>query len=143
MTWRASSAWFYTPDAEEGGDAGSDDAGWEMEDLELPLDMDIPMSPGGGGGEGVSSEVFIAPTVGVPAARRWTQKSAVPGEHAAAGRAIHLITCRCSRRHPPHSVCSPNHRPHRVCSPFHLPRGVPVLVTSSTTYGMLAASFAA
>mmetsp|Transcript_6188 Transcript_6188/g.15793 ORF Transcript_6188/g.15793 Transcript_6188/m.15793 type:complete len:347 (+) Transcript_6188:137-1177(+) len=56
-----------------------------MEDLELPPDMgmDGPLSPGAGGGD--SSEVFIAPTAGVPAARRWTQKSAVPGEHAAAG----------------------------------------------------------
>ena len=31
------------------------------------------------------SEVFVAPTAGVPVARRWTQKSAIPGEHAAAG----------------------------------------------------------
>ena len=71
------------PEDREPGDEDDDDAGWEMEDLELPADMDVgPMSPGAGGG---ASEVFIAPTAGVPASRRWTQKSAVPGEHAAAG----------------------------------------------------------
>lgn len=69
------------PEKEEGGDDDDDDAGWEMEDLELPADMDVPMSPGAN----ANSEVFIAPTAGVPASRRWTQKSAIPGEHAAAG----------------------------------------------------------
>ena len=71
------------PEDREPGDEDDEDAGWEMEDLELPPDMDVgPMSPGA---DGASSEVFIAPTAGVPASRRWTQKSAVPGEHAAAG----------------------------------------------------------
>jgi|AntAceMinimDraft_5_1070358.scaffolds.fasta_scaffold17953_2 coatomer protein complex subunit alpha (xenin) len=71
------------PEDREEGEEGDEDAGWEMEDLELPPDMDTgPLSPGGGDG---FSETFIAPTAGVPASRRWTQKSAVPGEHAAAG----------------------------------------------------------
>jgi len=71
--------------APEPGEEGEEDedAGWEMEDLELPPDMgDAGLeSPGARG----SDEVFIAPTAGVPVARRWTQKSAVAGEHAAAG----------------------------------------------------------
>lgn len=71
------------PEDREPGEEDDEDAGWEMEDLELPPDMDAgPLSPGA---DGAASEVFIAPTAGVPPSRRWTQKSAVPGEHAAAG----------------------------------------------------------
>ena len=66
----------------DGEDDGSD-AGWDMEDLELPADL----GAGGGDADGgdVVGEVFVAPTAGIPVARRWTQKSAIPGEHAAAG----------------------------------------------------------
>ena len=68
-------------EAGEGSDDGSD-AGWDMEDLELP-----PAAEGADGDamDDAVSEVFVAPTAGVPAARKWTQKSSVPGEHAAAG----------------------------------------------------------
>jgi len=37
------------------------------------------------GAETFHSDVFIAPTAGVPPSRRWTEKSAVAGEHVAAG----------------------------------------------------------
>jgi coatomer protein complex subunit alpha (xenin) len=72
------------PDAKEdgGSDADGSDAGWDVEDLELPPDA------GGGGGErfdDVLGDVFVAPPQGVPACRKWTQKTSVPGEHAAAG----------------------------------------------------------
>lgn len=63
-----------------GTDNGSD-AGWDMEDLDLPADQlggDDQM-------DDTISEVFVAPTPGVPASRKWTQKSNIPGEHAAAG----------------------------------------------------------
>ena len=68
-------------EAGEGSDDGSD-AGWDLEDLELP-----PAAEGADGDamDDAVSEVFVAPTAGVPAARKWTQKSSVPGEHAAAG----------------------------------------------------------
>jgi coatomer protein complex subunit alpha (xenin) len=66
----------------EGGDGSDSDAGWDMEDLDLPPDV-------GGGDDDAGlvgpSEVFVAPTAGIPPSRRWTEKSAVPGEHAAAG----------------------------------------------------------
>ena len=65
----------------DGEDDGSD-AGWDMEDLELPADLGAGADDGADAGV---SEVFVAPTAGVPVARRWTQKSAIPGEHAAAG----------------------------------------------------------
>ena len=72
------------PEAQESGEDADDgsDAGWDMEDLELP-----PAAEGGGDGsmEDAASEVFVAPVPGVPAARKWTQKSSIPGEHAAAG----------------------------------------------------------
>ena len=58
-------------EAGEGSDDGSD-AGWDMEDLELP-----PAAEGADGDamDDAVSEVFVAPTAGVPAARKWTQKS--------------------------------------------------------------------
>ena len=64
----------------DGEDDGSD-AGWDMDmDLELP-----PAAEGEDGMMDARSEVFVAPTPGVPAARKWTRKSSIPGEHAAAG----------------------------------------------------------
>ena len=72
------------PEEKEAGSDADDgsDAGWDMEDLELP-----PAAEGGfeNAMDDAVSEVFVAPTAGVPAARKWTQKSSVPGEHAAAG----------------------------------------------------------
>ena len=71
------------PEEKEAGSDADDgsDAGWDMEDLELP-----PAAEGADDGmDDAVSEVFVAPTAGVPAARKWTQKSSIPGEHAAAG----------------------------------------------------------
>ena len=71
------------PEEKETGSDADDgsDAGWDMEDLELP-----PTNEGADDGmDDAVSEVFVAPTAGVPAARKWTQKSSIPGEHAAAG----------------------------------------------------------
>jgi coatomer subunit alpha len=59
----------------EGGDGSDSDAGWDMEDLDLPPDVG-----GGDDDDGIvgPSEVFVAPTAGIPPSRRWTEKSAVP-----------------------------------------------------------------
>jgi|TARA_B110000238_G_scaffold67658_1_gene74157 coatomer protein complex subunit alpha (xenin) len=74
-------------DAQEKGSVGDDDgsdAGWDMEDLELPAGMS-EMDGGDANDELQMDEVFVAPAPGVPASRKWTMKSSVPGEHAAAG----------------------------------------------------------
>lgn len=63
----------------EGGDDDDEDGGWEMEDLELP---DVPAAQEQQAGE---ASFFVAPSPGVPASQKWTQKSALAAEHAAAG----------------------------------------------------------
>jgi coatomer protein complex subunit alpha (xenin) len=63
----------------EGGEGGDEDGGWEMEDLELPADAGASAAAADDGG------VFVAPAPGAPAANKWTQRSSLAGEHAAAG----------------------------------------------------------
>lgn len=70
-------------DGEEGeaGAGGEEDGGWEMEDLELPADAGA-----GASDESASSGgVFVAPAPGQPGSHKWTARSSLAGEHAAAG----------------------------------------------------------
>mmetsp|Transcript_1815 Transcript_1815/g.6642 ORF Transcript_1815/g.6642 Transcript_1815/m.6642 type:complete len:1252 (+) Transcript_1815:70-3825(+) len=70
------------PDGDGMGGEGDDDedgeGGWEMEDLELPPEIE-------GGLPDAGMEGFVAPTSGPPPAQRWTQRSSLAGEHVAAG----------------------------------------------------------
>lgn len=61
------------------GDGDDDeDGGWDMEDLELPPDSELDTQQ-------ATSSFFVAPTPGVPVSQRWSQKSGLAGEQAAAG----------------------------------------------------------
>ena len=78
-------------DGEGGGDeADGEDGGWDMEELELP--SDVGNTPVGGwddgdaaGGADAAAGPFVAPAPGQPASSRWVTRSALAGEHAAAG----------------------------------------------------------
>ncbi|KAH7294458.1 hypothetical protein KP509_27G001800 [Ceratopteris richardii] len=61
----------------KGGD--EEDGGWEMEELELPVDLSAT--------EAVSSTActFVTPSLGVPLSQKWTNVSSLAGEHVAAG----------------------------------------------------------
>lgn len=63
----------------KGGD--DEEGGWEMEDLELPSDVGVTDSMA----TVSQSFLFVAPSPGVPVNQIWIQRSALPGEHAAAG----------------------------------------------------------
>ncbi|KAE9621134.1 putative coatomer, alpha subunit protein [Lupinus albus] len=58
----------------------NEEGGWEMEDLELPPEVDTPK---------VSiiscSSVLIPPTPGIPVSQIWIQRSSLAADHAAAG----------------------------------------------------------
>ncbi|KAM7514102.1 hypothetical protein LguiA_003685 [Lonicera macranthoides] len=58
----------------------NEEGGWDLEDLELPPDMDTPKTSAN-----ARSSVFIAPTAGMPVSQIWVQKSTLAAEHAAAG----------------------------------------------------------
>ncbi|KAJ8762252.1 hypothetical protein K2173_007408 [Erythroxylum novogranatense] len=58
----------------------NDDGGWEVEDLDLPPDVDTPKTVGNS-----RSSVFVTPTPGMPVSQIWIQKSSLAGEHVAAG----------------------------------------------------------
>jgi coatomer protein complex subunit alpha (xenin) len=77
--------------ADAGGDDenenGDDDAGWEMEDLELP-DVGRGGAAGGASASASSSKAFVAPSPGVPVDARWLKAasgSKLAAEHVAAG----------------------------------------------------------
>ncbi|KAF8410525.1 hypothetical protein HHK36_003056 [Tetracentron sinense] len=57
-----------------------DEGGWDLEDLELPPEVDTPKAS-----IGARSSVFIAPTPGMPVSQIWIQRSSLAAEHAAAG----------------------------------------------------------
>eukprot|EP00241_Pyramimonas_parkeae_P000140 CAMPEP_0114250424 /NCGR_PEP_ID=MMETSP0058-20121206/14690_1 /TAXON_ID=36894 /ORGANISM="Pyramimonas parkeae, CCMP726" /LENGTH=1223 /DNA_ID=CAMNT_0001364079 /DNA_START=173 /DNA_END=3845 /DNA_ORIENTATION=- len=61
------------------GDDDDEEGGWEMEDLELPPDVEGDARAGG------EVSYFVAPSVGVPIAQTWGHKSALAGQQAAAG----------------------------------------------------------
>ncbi|WOL07591.1 coatomer subunit alpha-1-like [Canna indica] len=58
----------------------NDEGGWDLEDLELPPDVDTPKASGN-----ARSSLFVAPTPGMPVSQIWIHKSSLAGEHAAAG----------------------------------------------------------
>lgn len=65
-------------------DAEDENDGWGMDDLELPAEL-MGGDAAAGDISGFDSDVFVAPTPGVPPSQRWTEKSAVAGDHVAAG----------------------------------------------------------
>lgn len=69
---------------EEGAGDGDEDGGWEMEDLELPPEA-LGAGAGAGGDDAADLSVFVGTTPGVPGSAKWTQRSSLAGEHAAAG----------------------------------------------------------
>lgn len=56
----------------------NEDGGWDLEDLDLPPEVDTPKTS-------VNSRVFVAPTPGIAVSQIWTQRSSLAAEHAAAG----------------------------------------------------------
>ncbi|XP_058098700.1 coatomer subunit alpha-1-like isoform X2 [Magnolia sinica] len=64
-------------DVNEGND--DEEGGWDLEDLELPPEVDTPRAAAN------ARSVFVAPTPGIPVSQIWTQKSSLAAEHAAAG----------------------------------------------------------
>ncbi|XP_010555272.1 PREDICTED: coatomer subunit alpha-1-like [Tarenaya hassleriana] len=66
-------------DAEAEGE-NEEEGGWELEDLELPPELEIPKLSAN-----ARCAVFVAPTPGMPVSQIWTQKSSLAAEHAAAG----------------------------------------------------------
>ena len=77
-------------DAEAGGSDAGGSGGWEMEDLEIPVDVAAASHAAA-----ADSSAFVAPPPGVSAAQRWQSKCALAGEQAAAGAfdvAMRLLT---------------------------------------------------
>ena len=78
-------------DEHGGDDVDGEDGGWDMEELELPSDAGATpvggwdVDGGDGGGGDAPAGPFVAPAPGQPASSRWTTRSALAGEHAAAG----------------------------------------------------------
>lgn len=58
----------------------NENGGWDLEDLELPPEIDTPKTAGN-----ARSSVFVAPTPGMPVSQIWIQKSSLAAEHVAAG----------------------------------------------------------
>ena len=58
----------------------NENGGWDLEDLELPPEIDTPKIAGN-----ARSSVFVAPTPGMPVSQIWIQKSSLAAEHVAAG----------------------------------------------------------
>ncbi|KAM1004418.1 hypothetical protein ACFX2C_004617 [Malus domestica] len=58
----------------------NEEGGWDLEDLELPPEIDTPKTA-----SNARSSVFVAPTPGMPVSQIWSQKSSLAAEHAAAG----------------------------------------------------------
>ncbi|KAM7479344.1 hypothetical protein LguiA_027557 [Lonicera macranthoides] len=57
-----------------------EEGGWDLEDLELPPEVDTPKAS-----VNSRSSVFVSPTPGMPVSQIWTQRSSLAAEHAAAG----------------------------------------------------------
>ncbi|KAJ0970559.1 hypothetical protein J5N97_018518 [Dioscorea zingiberensis] len=67
-------------DIEEGeANDENEEGGWDLDDLELPADVDTPKAT-----SNVRS-LFVAPVPGMQVSQIWIQKSSLAGEHAAAG----------------------------------------------------------
>lgn len=64
--------------ADEEGRGDDEEGGWEMEDLDIPADANVPeVAP--------NAAYFVTPTGGVPKSQNWIQNTSLAGEHAAAG----------------------------------------------------------
>ncbi|PKA61099.1 Coatomer subunit alpha-1 [Apostasia shenzhenica] len=71
------------------GNVAENDGGWDLEDLELPAEVETPVAAGN-----ARASVFVAPTPGMAVSQIWIQKSSLAGEHVAAGNfdtAMHLL----------------------------------------------------
>lgn len=68
----------------QGSAEGEDDegAGWDEDD---DLDLDIELEEDQPGAEDGSSDVFIAPSLGVPQSQIWVNNSSLIADHVAAG----------------------------------------------------------
>ncbi|KAK9108942.1 hypothetical protein Sjap_017002 [Stephania japonica] len=67
----------------EDGEVNEDneeEGGWDLEDLELPAELDTPKAA-----VNARSSVFVTPTPGMPVSQIWIQKSSIAADHAAAG----------------------------------------------------------
>ncbi|KAG1354429.1 coatomer subunit alpha-1 [Cocos nucifera] len=64
----------------EANEENDEEGGWDLEDLELPPDVDTPKA-----NPNARSSLFVAPTPGMPVSQIWIQKSSLAGEHVAAG----------------------------------------------------------
>ncbi|KAK4284774.1 hypothetical protein QN277_001557 [Acacia crassicarpa] len=64
----------------EAAEGDDEEGGWELEDLELPPEVETPKTSAN-----ARSAVFVAPTLGMPVSQIWIQKSSLAAEHAAAG----------------------------------------------------------
>ncbi|KAG1371305.1 putative Coatomer subunit alpha-3 [Cocos nucifera] len=63
----------------EANEENDEEGGWNLEELELPPDVDTPKDTGN------APTSFVASTPGIPVSQIWIQKSSLAGEHAAAG----------------------------------------------------------
>lgn len=64
----------------EENEENDEEGGWELEDLELPPEVDTPKAS-----RSSHSSVFVTPNPGVPLSQLWIQKSSLAAEHIAAG----------------------------------------------------------
>ncbi|RZC55738.1 hypothetical protein C5167_014589 [Papaver somniferum] len=64
----------------EVNEENDEDGGWELEDLDLPPELDTPITS-----TNTRSTAFVIPAPGMPVSQIWIQKSSLAGEHAAAG----------------------------------------------------------
>ncbi|KAG6408792.1 hypothetical protein SASPL_131815 [Salvia splendens] len=67
-------------DVEDVHNENDEEGGWDLEDLDLPHDVDTPKAA-----SNARSSVFVCPTPGMPVSQIWVQKSSLAAEHAAAG----------------------------------------------------------
>ncbi|XP_043714233.1 coatomer subunit alpha-1 [Telopea speciosissima] len=67
-------------DGEVAHEENDEEGGWDLEDLELPPEVDSPQTA-----TSARSMVFVAPTPGMSVSQIWTQRSSLAGEQAAAG----------------------------------------------------------
>ncbi|XP_042477803.1 coatomer subunit alpha-1-like [Macadamia integrifolia] len=67
-------------DNDEINEENDAEGGWDLEDLDLPAEVDSPSTAISG-----RAAAFIAPTSGTPVSQIWIQRSSLAGEHAAAG----------------------------------------------------------
>ncbi|KAF7993085.1 hypothetical protein HCN44_005866 [Aphidius gifuensis] len=67
-----------TGDKASAGDGDENGAGWEVEDVDLPPELETTASSNDNG-------YFVAPTKGIPPSQHWVTNSQLPVDHIAAG----------------------------------------------------------